>query len=60
MREQQQSIHPRVWLGGKKKDTSKPPSRMKIDRAAAGIRRHLESHPHDGMSQARLAKLQSR
>ena len=51
------SIHPRVWHRGEKKNTSKPRSTMKLERALKGIERHLETNPHDSMSRARVAAI---
>ena len=47
----QESIHPRVYYGanGVKKNTSKPRSRLKLERALAGIEKHLEAHPRDSI-----------
>jgi hypothetical protein len=50
------SIHPRVWGPWKKRakrNTCAPHSRKKLERQLAGVERHLENHPGDGMNQAR-------
>ena len=54
-----ESIHPRAIFGtrGIKKNTCNPRSKAKLDRALAGISKHLDKHPRDAMSQARVAVL---
>ena len=53
------SIHPRAWLGGgQKKNTANPRSAAKLTRALKGIQKHLEHHPGDGMSRARVATIE--
>ena len=59
MREQK-SIHPRVWLGGEKKNTCKPRSVARLKRALEGIERHLENHPGDATARQRAANLERR
>lgn len=54
------SIHPRNWPttgNGKKKNTCTPVNPTRKARAVQGIKAHLERHPNDVMSQARLTKL---
>jgi hypothetical protein len=55
------SIHPRSWPGGsrEKRNTCNPRSHRKLERALAGIEKHLEQHPHDGVSAARVAKIKT-
>lgn len=55
-----ESIHPRAFYGndGAKKNTCKPRSRRRFERALAGIEKHLIDHPHDAMATARAAELQ--
>lgn len=57
----QEGIHPRVMYGanGVKKNTAKSRSRRKLERALAGIEKHLEAHPQDGMSRQRIATIQA-
>ena len=56
-----ESIHPRAFYGsdGVKKNTAKPRNRRRFERALAGIEKHLETHPHDAMSQARVQVLKA-
>lgn len=56
----QMSIHPRAWLGGKKKNTAKPRSKVRLVRAKAGIEQHIANHPHDAAACQRLANLNRR
>lgn len=53
-----ESIHPRVYFSnGVKKNTAAPRSRRKLERALAGIEKHLERHPRDNMSATRLTRI---
>lgn len=53
-----EGIHPRVfWPDGVKKNTCKPKSKARLERVANAIAAHLENHPHDEMSAARLSNL---
>ena len=56
-----ESIHPRVFFGrdGVKKNTAKPRSRRKLERALKGIEKHLEQNPKDAMSQQRVATIKA-
>lgn len=54
------SIHPRNHPGTKdktKSNTHRVKSKDAIGRRVKGLQGHLANHPHDSMSQARLAKL---
>lgn len=55
------SIHPRSWPNGnrEKRNTCANRSMKKLERALAGISKHLEQHPGDGMSAARKSKIES-
>lgn len=58
----QTSIHPRVHRGRAthpKVNTSDKPNPATRQRVIAAIERHLERHPADGMSRARVAKLKA-
>lgn len=57
----QESIHPRVYYPREEsrvKNTMKRPNPDVRLRKIASIEKHLEAHPRDTASQARLAKLQ--
>ena len=54
------SIHPRVHYPSavsRTRNTCKPRSTAKLQRTIAAIEKHLERHPRDGLSSARVAKL---
>ena len=55
-----ESIHPRVFLHGKKKNTCKSPTKAPILRAKAGIERHIKLHPKDTAAHLRLLNLNRR
>lgn len=52
-----ESIHPRARYGGEKSNTAKPRSKVRLERAKAGIQKHLEQHPRDGMSAQRVSTI---
>lgn len=56
-----ESIHPRAFFGpaGKKKNTAEPRSKKRLERAMAGIQKHLEAHPGDGMSRQRVTAIKT-
>ena len=57
------SIHPRVWGAWResvKKNTCAPRSKARIERAIAGLSRHLENHPNDAAGKVRLGNLKAR
>jgi ribosomal protein S15P/S13E len=61
MGQKSESIHPRVfYLGGVKKNTCKPRSKVRLVRAKAGIERHIEKHPADAAARQRLSNLERR
>ena len=58
----QESIHPRVYYEREKsriKNTCKRPKEGKTQRLIAAISEHVERHPRDHMSVARIAKLKA-
>lgn len=54
------SIHPRVSLRGEKLNTAKPRSRARIERAIAGMDRHIAAHPRDAACRERRANAEAR
>lgn len=65
---EQLSIHPRNWRVGstylfeerRKSNTCKPRSRKPLERALAGIARHVDNHPRDEEARKRLSNLKTR
>jgi hypothetical protein len=56
------SIHPGVVAGKRKHpktNSSAARSTRRLTKAIAGIERHLEEHPSDAMSAARVAKIKT-
>lgn len=58
--ERNESIHPRVFWHGEKKNTCKPRSKVPLLRAKAGIERHIEYNPNDDAARLRLSNLERR
>ena len=54
------SIHPRVWLGGAKRNTCAPRSLKRFERAMVGAARHLDSNPSDYAARKRFETLKRR